>query len=114
MSCAYTSPQNGKADLSLCTINNMLCSLLFQTSMPARYWVEALQTATYLLNCLPSKAINASYPYVALYGIAPSYKHLRIFGCVYFPNLSTQATHKLPPWSTHCVFLGYSVDHKGY
>jgi hypothetical protein len=39
MSCPYTSPQNGKAECILRTINNMLCSLLFQASILARYWV---------------------------------------------------------------------------
>jgi hypothetical protein len=82
MSCPYTSPQNGKAECSIRTINNMLRSLLFQASMPARYWVEALHTTTYLLNRLPYKAISASYLYVTLYGATPSYEHLRIFGCV--------------------------------
>jgi hypothetical protein len=53
MSCSYTSPRNGKAERSLHTINNMLCSLLFQASMLARYWVRALHIATYLLNLLP-------------------------------------------------------------
>jgi hypothetical protein len=55
MSCPYTSPQNGKAERILRTINNMLRSLLFQASIPARYWVEGLHTATYLLNRLPPR-----------------------------------------------------------
>jgi hypothetical protein len=97
MSCPYSSPQNGKAERSLRTINNMLCSLLFWASMLARYWVEALHTTMYVLNHLPCKAINASCPYVALYGIAPSYKHLHFFGCVSYANLAAQAAHKLPP-----------------
>jgi hypothetical protein len=53
-------------------------------------------------------------PYFALHGVTPSYEHLRVFGCVRYPNLSATATHKLAPWSTRCIFLGYSVDHKGY
>jgi hypothetical protein len=114
MSCPYTSPQNGKAERTLCTINNMIRSLLFQASFPARYWVEGFHTATYLLNRLPSKMIRAPYPYVALHGVAPSYEHLLVFGCAYYPNLSVQAPHKLAPRSTRCVFLGYSIDHKGY
>jgi hypothetical protein len=97
MSCPYSSPQNGKVDCSLRTINNMICSLLFQAFMPACYWVEALHTATYLLNHLHYKAINVSCSYVALYGVAPSYEHLRVFGCVCYPNLSAQAAHKLAP-----------------
>jgi hypothetical protein len=32
-------------------------SLLFQASLPAHYWAEALATATYLLNRLPTKAV---------------------------------------------------------
>jgi hypothetical protein len=82
--------------------------------MPICYWVKALHTATYLLNRLPCKAISASYPYVALYDAAPSYEHLPIFDCVCYPNLFAQATHKLAPRFTRCVFLGYSADHKGY
>jgi hypothetical protein len=73
MSCPYTSPRNDKVERTLHTINNMIRSLLFQTSMPAGYWVEGLHTTMYLLNHHPCKAISVCYPYVALYGITPSY-----------------------------------------
>jgi hypothetical protein len=82
--------------------------------MPSCYYVKALHTTTYLLNHLPCKPISASCPYVTLYGVTPSYEHLRVFSCVCYPNLSAQLTHKLASRSTHCVFLGYSADHKGY
>jgi hypothetical protein len=92
----------------------MLRSLLFQTSIPAPYWVEGLHTTTYPLNRLPTKAIIMTSPYFAIHGVAPSYEHLRVFGCTCYPNLSAKAVHKLAPRSTRCIFLGYSVDHKGY
>jgi hypothetical protein len=114
MSCSYTSPHNGKAECIIRTINNMLRSRLFQASLLARYWVEGLHTATYLLNCLPTKTISMTSPYVALHGVAPSCEHLRVFGCGCYPNLSAKAAHKLAPRSTRCVFLGYSANHKGY
>jgi hypothetical protein len=97
MPCPYTSPQNGKVECTIHTINNMIRSLLFQASFLARYWIDGLHTTTYLLNCLPSKTIHESYPYVALHGVAPSYEHLRVYGCACYPNLSTQAPHKLAP-----------------
>jgi hypothetical protein len=114
MSCPYTSLQNGKAERTLRTINNMIHSLLFQASFPVCYWIDGLHTATYLLNCLPSKMIRESCPYVTLHGVTPSYEHLRVFGCACYPNLSTQAPHKLAPRSTRCAFLRYSAYHKGY
>jgi hypothetical protein len=68
----------------------------------------------YLLNRLPTKTINAAYPHVALFGSAPSYKHLHVFGYACYPNIVAIAHHKLAPRFTRCVFLGYFADHKGY
>jgi hypothetical protein len=57
MSCPYTSPQNGKAERIIRSINNVIRTLLIQTSFLGRYWAEGLHTTTYLLNRLPTKAI---------------------------------------------------------
>jgi hypothetical protein len=57
MSCLYTFPQNGKVEHMIRTTNNVMHSLLFQASLPARYWAESLNAATYLLNLLPIKVI---------------------------------------------------------
>jgi hypothetical protein len=100
MSCPYTSLQNGKAESTLHTINNMIRSLLFQASFPVCYYVYGLHTAIYL----PCRS-----PWCH-----PSYEHLRVFSCACYSNLSTQAPHKLAPQSTRCDFLRYSADHKGY
>jgi hypothetical protein len=59
-------------------------------------------------------AIQAACPHLALFGSAPSYEHLRVFGCTCYPNTTATAPHKLSPCSIWCVFLGYSADHKGY
>jgi hypothetical protein len=114
MSCPHTSQQNGKAERTLRTVNNIVRSLLFQSSLPPVYWVESLNTATYLLNRHPTKTLGGLTPYFALYDTHPDYTHLRVFGCACYPNLSATATHKLSPRSSLCVFLGYSSDHKGY
>lgn len=115
MSCPYTSQQNGKAERSIRTINDILRSLLFQASLPPVYWVEALHTATYLVNRLPTKTLaSSSTPFFHLYSTQPSYEHLKVFGCACYPNMSSTAPHKLAPRSSLCVFLGYSSEHKGY
>jgi hypothetical protein len=53
-------------------------------------------------------------PHLALFGSAPSYEHLHVFGCTCYPNITVIAPYKLSPRSTRCVFLGYYADHKGY
>jgi hypothetical protein len=57
MSCPYTSSQNGKAERIICSINNVIHTLLIQASLPARYWAEALHSSIYLLNRLSLKTI---------------------------------------------------------
>jgi hypothetical protein len=76
MSCPYTSPQNGKAERIIRSINNVVRSLLFQASMPPSYWVEALSTTTSLINILPTKTLGFSTPHLALLGTPPAYAHL--------------------------------------
>jgi hypothetical protein len=60
MSCPYTFPQNGKAERIIHSVYNIIHTLLIQASLPGRYWVEGLHTATYLLNRLPTTAIHVA------------------------------------------------------
>ena len=82
--------------------------------MPAQYWAEALATATYLLNRRPYSAVRHTIPYTLLHNKPSKYFHLRVFGCLCYPNLTATARHKLSPRSTACVFLGYPSSHKWY
>jgi hypothetical protein len=75
------------------TTNDIIRSLLFQASLPVRYWVESLYTTTYILNLLPTKAISAPTPYFALFGTTPSYVHLCVFRCACYLNTSATAPH---------------------
>ena len=72
------------------TTTNMICCLLFQASLLARYWAKALHTTTHLLNRLPLKVVRHPTPHFALYGTTPSYDHLRVFGCACYPNTSAK------------------------
>jgi hypothetical protein len=114
ISCPYMSPQNGKVERIIRSVNNVIRTLLIQASLLGRYWAEGLHTATYLLKCLPITAIQAACPHLALLGSTPSYEHLCVFACTCYPNTTATAPHKLSPRSTWCVFQGYSADHKGY
>jgi histone deacetylase 1/2 len=114
LSCPYTSPQNGKAERAIRTLNDITRTLLFQAHMSSPYWAEALAAATFLLNRRPSQAIGFRIPYTLLHNKSVSFSDLRVFGCLCYPNQSATAPHKLAPRSTACVFLGYPSSHRGY
>ena len=94
------------------TINNVIRTLLFQAHLPPRFWVEALHMAAYLINLLPSTAINNEIPYQKLFQTEPDYSRLHIFGCLCYPHLDSP--HKLALRATPCIFLGYPAYHRGY
>jgi hypothetical protein len=71
-SCAYISQQNGKAKRVIRTVNNIMCPLLFQASLPPHFWVKALHHATHLLNRLPTKTISSPFPYFVLHHTHPT------------------------------------------
>lgn len=49
-----------------------------------------------------------------MYGTVPSYAHLCVFGCAYYPNNSATAPHKLSPSLYLLPFPQLFPDHKGY
>jgi len=88
--------------------------MLSQASMSLEYWDHAVTSSVYLINRLPSSAIQNEGPFQKLFHKLPDYKFLKFFGCACFPLLRPYNQHKLQPRSRECVFLGYSLSHKGY
>lgn len=113
-SCPYTSPQNGKAERKIRSINNILRTLLAHSNVPLYLWHHALQHATYLLNILPTKTLANLTPTHLLYNLQPTYTHLRTFGCLCYPLTPSLSIHKLQKRSQPCVFLGHPSNHRGY
>ncbi|WVZ94605.1 hypothetical protein U9M48_040475 [Paspalum notatum var. saurae] len=114
LTCPYTSQQNGRAERVLRTLNDSMRTLLFHASVPIRFWPDALATATYLLNRRPSRVHQNTTPFQLLFGATPDYEHLRVFGCLCYPNIASTAPHKLAARSIACVFLGYPAEQRGY
>ncbi|RVW60938.1 Retrovirus-related Pol polyprotein from transposon RE1 [Vitis vinifera] len=63
---------------------------------------------------MPSKVLEYDSPYFTLFRRHPNYKSLRVFGCLYYPFIRPYNTHKLQHRSVQCLFLGYSLNYKGF
>ena len=113
-SCPSHPEQNGLAERKHCHIIEIGLTVLAHSHMPLSYWVDAFNTALYLINRLPTRTLQFSTPYTKLFNRPPKYDLLRIFGCACFPYLRPYNTNKLQFRSKKCVFLGYSLNHQGY
>ena len=80
---------------------------------PKSIWAEAVNTSVYLLNRLPTKALQDMTPYEALCGNKPSIYHRRIFGCICYYRVPETKRSKLETRLHKGIFMGYSSS-KGY
>jgi hypothetical protein len=112
--CPHTSQQNGTSKRKHRHIVDMGLTLLAQSDLNKKFWVESFLTAVYLINRLPTPVLNNDTPLFKLYKDAPNYSFLRNFGCRCYPLLRPYAENKLSYRSLLCIFIGYCSSQKGY
>ncbi|CAN0870173.1 Retrovirus-related Pol polyprotein from transposon TNT 1-94 [Linum grandiflorum] len=119
-SCVDTPQQNGIAERKNRHLLETARALLFTNQVPKHLWGEAVLTATYLINRLPSRILQfqtprevliQTYPHVQAYisDLEP-----RVFGCVAFVHVHKHQRSKLDPRAQKCIFIGYASRQKGY
>jgi len=84
-------------------------TLMSHSNVPQIFWCYAFQTAVYLINRMPTTHLKNKYPCGILFGSAPNYLNLRVFGCLCYPWLRPYSQNKLSNRSMPCVFLGYNI-----
>jgi hypothetical protein len=114
ISSPYTPEQTSIVERRHRTIRELGMTMLFHSGAPLFLWIKAFTTAVYLMNCLPSSALNFETPYFALHGTHPNYPSLRAFGSKCFPYTWDIRKHKFDPKTLPCIFIGYSEKHKAY
>ncbi|RVW90198.1 Retrovirus-related Pol polyprotein from transposon TNT 1-94 [Vitis vinifera] len=118
-SCIDTPQQNGVAERKNRHLMEVARSLMIASNMPKQLWGEAILTATYLINRMPSRILQfktlcqillAAYPSARIISSIP----VKVFGCTAFVHIHKSQRSKLDPTTTKCIFLGYSPNQKGY
>ena len=114
-SCAHTPQQNGVAECKNCHLIETTRTLLLHYHVPFRFWGDAVLTACYLINRMPSSVLHDQIPHSLLFPDQPLYfLPPRVFGCTCFVHILTPRQDKLSAKATKCIFLGYSRLQKGY
>jgi transposase InsO family protein len=87
--------QNGVAERTNRTVKEMAQAMRHRAGLPESWWAEATDTAVYLINRRPNKALKYNTPYHALFGEHAPLGHLRTFGCRAYRLLPSAQLRKL-------------------
>jgi hypothetical protein len=109
--CINTPEQNDVSERKNRHVLNVTRSLFFQNNVPKIYWLDAVLTATYLINKLPSARLKNMSPLEILKGSKVDLAHIRVFGCTCFVHIKRH--DKLDKNLVKEIFLGYSSEKKG-
>ncbi|CAH9114096.1 unnamed protein product [Cuscuta europaea] len=113
-SCPETPQQNGVAERKHRHLLELARTMLIAASLSANFWVDAVLTATFIINRIPSPTLHGLSPFEKLFNRKPDMSVFRVFGCACFPKFTASSANKLDPRSVQCIFLGYAPEYKGY
>nr|GEX41344.1 zinc finger, CCHC-type [Tanacetum cinerariifolium] len=100
--------------IQYCKENRIARQLTAPTNMPQNFWAEAIRHAIYILNSVPTKALEDITSYEAIKQRKPNLKNLKVFRCIAYAKVPSQHLTKLDDRSTKMVYLGNEQGSKAY
>ncbi|GJV47745.1 retrovirus-related pol polyprotein from transposon TNT 1-94 [Tanacetum coccineum] len=113
-SAPRTPQSNGVVERKNRTLQEMSRTMLNEQSLPQKFWCNAVDTSTYILNRILIRAILGKTPYELLRGRKPTLDYFRVFGSKCFILNTKDYLTKFDLKSYEGVFLGYSQNSKAY
>lgn len=114
LTVAYSPQQNGGVEKKNRTIVEMAKCIMMEKCIPLEFWVEAINTAVYILNSYPTKSLERKTPFKAYSERNPGIKHMKVFGSLCYFHIPHQLRQMLDETSYKCIFMGYGNCEKAY
>jgi len=111
LSAPYSPAQNGVAERFNRTLMESARAMMAQAGLSEHYWAEAVATAAYLKNRIPTRSLKKTTPYEKWYGRKPDLSHIRVFGCLCYAYIPD--TNRKGKLSKKATFIGYGLQTKG-
>ncbi|KAH9778649.1 hypothetical protein KPL71_007414 [Citrus sinensis] len=109
-----TPQQNGVVERKNRSIQEMARTMLNENSLPNYFWVEAVNTACYVLNRVLIRPNLNKTPYELWKYRKPNIGYFKVFGYKCFVLNTKDNLGKFDPKSDVGIFLGYSNSSKAY
>jgi hypothetical protein len=113
LTISNTLQQNGVVERKNRTLLDMVRSMMAQANLPISFLGDALLTAAYILNRVPSQLVS-SISYELWKGEKPNLEHLRPWGSAGFVHSTANKYGKLGPRARKHIFIRDSNSSKGY
>ncbi|GKA01266.1 retrovirus-related pol polyprotein from transposon TNT 1-94 [Tanacetum coccineum] len=113
-SAPRTPQSNGVVERKNRTLQEMSRTMLNEQFLPQKFWCNAVDTSTYILNRILIRAILGKTPYELLRGRKPTLDYFKFFGSKCFILNTKDYLTKFDTKSYEGVFLGYSQNSKAY
>nr|GEX33741.1 zinc finger, CCHC-type [Tanacetum cinerariifolium] len=110
----YSPHQNEVAKIRNRAIMSTTRCMMKATNMSQNFWAEAVRHIIYILNNVPTKALEDITPYEAIKQRKPNLEKLRVFGCIAYAKVPSQRLTKLDDRSSRMVYLGNEKGSKAY
>jgi hypothetical protein len=116
--CPNTPKQNGTAERKNRHLLEVARAIMFESNVPKFLWGDAVLTASYLINRMPTRVLNYLTPLNVFKNLFPTCRlhadlPLKVFGCTVFMH-TPNSRSKLDLRAEKCIFIGYSPNQKGY
>ncbi|KNZ77309.1 Copia protein [Termitomyces sp. J132] len=111
----YAHQQNGKAEQYICTVEDTAESMMAWLGLPMSFLGEAILTAQYLQNCLPTSTLPSLItPYEIMEGTKPDLSHLQVWGCGCYILYPSKIFGKGAGQRFEAIFVSYKEDWIGW
>ena len=95
-------------------LNERARSMRLHAGLPKTLWADAVNTAAYLINRGPSVPMEFKLPKEVWSDKEVNFSHLKVFYCVSYVHIDSNAHSKLDAKSNICFFIGYGDENFGY
>ncbi|GJX56947.1 retrovirus-related pol polyprotein from transposon TNT 1-94 [Tanacetum coccineum] len=112
-SAPRTPQSNGVVERKNRTLQEISRIMLNEQSIPQKFWCNAVDTSTYILNRILIRPILGKTPYEIFRGRKPL-EYFKVFGSKCFILNTKDYLTNFDPKSYEGIFLGYSQNSKAY
>jgi len=112
LTTAYSPQQNEVAERRNCTLKNMVRCMLVARDDPKKYWPEASNLATHVLNKDPTSTLSIMTLEEVWTTRKPSMEHLKMVGCIGHVHVPNVTRKKLNEKIIKFVYMGVGEESK--